>query len=428
MQEWIRRDRANQHGVRRKHEVTDMGVVRNRYARLMQVEIQHGYYVNAESGGACPDFNAQPTPPTQKTMRSLGLIFFPEAAGFSILYDTNKAEGLYGYLRRQGMTPQGSARAEYWTRLSFTLSLNNLNFVNFTDIPIDTNPNKKNFYFTNQDAHGEGADVILNKGERIDGAALLPIEGSEVRVLTPQEVDRVIALDIAGQPVSFEVAGVRLPYIPRCVPVAGSPPTEVCRTSVYLDFSTEDEDKYVICATNVDGAPLWQWPIVYTTAEPNPLCFIDLLFSQPTAMADGVYPVQHLYPDDKTKIATVRYVLRFDARSTYWRYYIVPQPPEKTLDDLVIETMGDVPPVSFTGPINVRLINGAPAYCFRSDKPLLLQQQSTHRFRLKGLVRFQSAVDDVLVARMPVAGATQVLPEGGADDPNKIYSDIYVYV
>lgn len=428
MQEWIRRDRANQHGVRRKNEVTDMGVVRNRYARLMQVEIQHGYYANAESDGACPDFNAQPTPPTQKFMRSLGLIFFPEAAGFSILYDINRSEGLFDYLRRQGMAPKGSVKPQYWTRLSFTLSLNNLTFINFTEIPIDTNPTKKNFYFTNQDAHGQEPEIILNKEERVDGAALLPVEGSEVRVLTPPVVDKVVALDIAGQPVSFEVAGVRLPYVPRCVPVDGSPPTEVCRTSVYLDFATEDEDKYVICATNADGAPLWEWPIVYTTAEPNPLCFIDLLFSQPTATEDGIYPVQDLHPEDETAIVPVRYLLRFKARSTFWRYYIVPQSPEKTLDDLVIETMGEMPPVSFAGPIKVWLVNGAPAYCFISDERLLLQQQSAYRFRLKGLVRLQPAVDDVLVGRLPVAGTTQVLPEGGTEDPDKNYSDIYVYV
>jgi hypothetical protein len=421
LQEWIRRDRANQRGVKRRREPDTMGVKRSRYGRLMQVSIEHGYYGNTESYGPCPDFNAIPTPPTQVLMRSIGLLCLIEPTGFSVLYDVNRTQGLLGYLRGHGQTKQ------FWTRLSFVLSLNNLNFINFTDIPINTNPTRSNFYFTNQDAHREGDNVVLNKDERVSATALMRVDGPDVRVVTPEGVDRVVALNIGGQPVYFDVGGRNVPYVPRCLPSSSKLSEEpVCRDIVYLDFSTDDEDKYIVQTLDAAGNILRQWPFLYTVSEPIPLCFIDLLFTQPTFDANGIYPVKDLYPADDS-IVPVQYVLKFAARSTIWRYFIVPQPNDKELEDLAIE-MGDGSPGPFSGPKKTKLINGANAYLIISDEPLQLRQQSPYRFRLKGAVRHMASADGVLVARMPVAAATQVLPEGGSRQPNENYSDIYVYV
>jgi len=197
MESWIRTDRAGE----RRSRSGGVPRGRNRYARLMQVVVQHGYYAQPGSDGLCPDFIARPTPPTRELMRSLGLLFQPEAAGFSVLYDTGRAEGLLWYLRQHG-TPPDYAEGRHWTRLSFVLSLTNPSFVNFTEIPVDTNPTQQNFYFTNQDAHRTAADqIVLNQGAWVDDAALLPVEGPEIRVETPPDVDEVVVLDIAGEPV-----------------------------------------------------------------------------------------------------------------------------------------------------------------------------------------------------------------------------------
>jgi hypothetical protein len=391
-----------------------------RAARLMQVDIRHAYYADALSEGQCPDFSVCPTPPTADLMRSLGLMFLAEPAGFSVLYDLARAEGLCWYLRQHGTPPDGGPAAQYWTRLSFALSLTNPAFINFTDVPIGTNPIGQNFYFSNQVAHREGAEVVLNEGERVTGAALLPVEGPEVRVETPLGVKGVAAFNIAGELVLAA---------PRCVPVPGSPPSEVCRDFVFLDFKTLPEDKYVIKVETDPGVtPVPPRPMLYTMAEPIPLCFIDLLFSKPTAASDGIYPVDLFAAEGAAKITPVRYVLRFAARSTFWRYYIVPQPQREQLDGLAIESLGDAPEAFFSGPDKVRLVTGAPAYRFVSDEPLLLQQQSSYRLRLRGWPRRAPGADDVLVRRLPVAAAKQVLPEGGRAGPEENYSDIYVYV
>jgi hypothetical protein len=284
-------------------------------------------------------------------------------------------------------------------------------------MPIDTNPIQQNFYFTNQNAHrtDPDADVVLTAGDWVDGSALLPVEGAEVRIETPPDVEEVVVYNIAGERVLVER---------RCVPVSASPPEEVCRSAVFLDFAKLGEDKYEI---EVIGDVVRRWPVLYTEAEPIPLCFVDLLFTNPTGRKADFYPVRHLYPEDKTTIVPMRYTLHFRPRETFWRYNIVPQPQRAELDDLAIETEGGLQQIPFLGPETVTLINGALAYRFVSGKLLPTLQRSFFRFRLKGRSPRAPAIDDVLVSRLPVAASNQLVPSrDGNIDEN--YSDIYVYV
>ncbi len=417
MERWVRTDRANERRVARSLRGGKQAV-RSRYARLMQVEIKHGYYAGAGLGGLCPDFAALPLPPTADLMGALGLLLLREPAGFSVLYDVTRAEGLFWYLRQHGTPPLGGGAANgHWTRLSFALSLTNLRFVNFTDIPVGTDPNSENFYFTNQDAHrlDGGHPVLLTRGDRVDAAALLPVVGPELRVETPPEVIAVIARDIAGKIVLD---------VPRCVEPPAGPP--VCRNFVFLDFGRLDEGRYTIETVEKSGRPRSRREVLYTIAAPIPLCFIDLMLTRPTANATGIYPVQNLYPESQTSIREVRYELGFEARETYWRYYIQP-PPHQRLEDLAIETAGTMPPVGFAGPDEVELVSGGLAYRFVSQQSLRLHRRSPYRFRLMGRAMRTVTGDDVLARRLAVAGPDQVLPEPeGA--LLKTYSDIFVSI
>lgn len=446
MREWGRNSGASLHRVRRWGK-DDQTPVRDRYARLMQVEFRHAYYSSDGLPGPCPDFAVVPTPPTQGLMRSLGLQFLAEPAGFSILYNVARNRGLFWYLTQHGLpqeaVPTPHIVAEYWTRLSFVLVLKNPAFVNFTQIPIETDLTERNFYFTNQEAHPFGHRefeprreyAILNKGDWVDGAVTIQVTGPQVRVETPEGVKEVAALDIAGKPVvvGYDTAGRPLPAIPRCIPEVGSPPDQVCRDFVYLDLTTDDQDKYTILVRKTDGSDPKEYPLLYSVPNPIPMGFIDLLFARPTPVAPGLYPVRGLpwLADDIEQIATepnvepMSYLLRFQARSTYWRYFIVPQPQREELEGLEIApTGGGI--ATFSGPERVPIANGTVAYRFISNEPLLLQSRSDYHFRLKGWARRAPNRDGVLVARLPVASSDQVIPS--RCDPDRIYSDIYVYV
>ena len=398
------------------------------YERLMQVSIRHRYY-NKE-GFECPDFLFLPTPAATELMTSLGLLFKNESTGFSVLYDVNRREGLFEYLRRQGRLRrlEGIDDGQVWTRLSVVLALNNACFVNFTDIPISVDPVKDNFYFSNQQAHEREGRTILNPGRRVSARELLPVVLAQVPVPVTREVREVQVRAISGEEVLCK---------PRCVPAGllgtieaaqitcaearecgQDDPRCVCASKLYLDFSRLPEDKYTIQEIGYNGEPVNDpIEVLYTTARPVPLCFIDLLFTDPAVTERpasrkqkkrGIYPIVDLWDEAKTRVAPAHYFLEFENRSTRWNYYIVPQPQIETFEDLSIENRSLLP-VSFSGPCRVRLANGAKAYRFMSDEPLPLQQQSDLDFRLWGRHGGMTH-KGVLIERMPVASADQVIP------------------
>jgi hypothetical protein len=443
--------RAFEHSLKRKADH------RPYFEPLMRVSFRHSYYNRFDD--ACPDLGVRPTLFSQYLMHSLGLVFKDEGGGFSVFYNQNRKTDLESYLRRQGATEE-----QFWTRLSFVLWSRSPYFINVTDIPINLNPTDHNFYFTNQEAHAEpDLGVVLNPGEAVGPGPLLSVIPSQYPVPVPSNVAGVMVRAISGEVVLCE---------PRCLPVSEEPhplgpdcrewlarpqpaSSDRCRDVIYLDFSLLPEDKYTIECITDDGEIQWTEERLYTTEVPTPLCFVDLLFSRPMADAEGIYPVRNLAAKDETTINSVDYVLNFEARSTFWNYYIVPQPPEVEFDDLEIKSLLPYPNIRFIGPAPVVLANGAPAYRFVSDQPLRLEQQSSYRFRLHGRRRDDRRLDDdTLLDRLPVASNLQVLPQtdatanqhvrrlrdpgttrrstsptrAGAAAGTRNYSDIYVYV
>ena len=395
------------------------------YLRLMQVAIRNTYYTNDE----CPDFTVFPTRYSQSLMSSLGLIFKDEGTGFSIFFDVRRTDILLGYLKRQEWPP-GSKHC--WARLSFVLSLNNSYFLNFTDVPIEMNPVNQNFYFTNQKARLQqaGGQILLNPGP----PELLNVVPVQLGVEVTNEVKEI---EVQSVPEFEEESNDAVICRPRCVPIAllkekGGPagitcedardcrgphekndptkPVLLCRCTnkVYLDFSTQPEDKYTIKQiTYSSDSPirLIAEPVLYTESYPVPLCFVSLFFTSPTGERPKLFPVQDLF-ESKPKIETITYELKFERRETFWNYFVVP-PAGVSIENLRIE--GE-PGISFNGPCSVVLPNQTAAYRFVSRKPLPFMEQSSFRFRLKGDLSL-TPENNTLIERMPVASAEQVLQD-----------------
>lgn len=404
------------------------------YERLMQVSIRNTYYNKSES--ECPDFVVHPTLATSALMRSLGILFKDEGAGFSVLYDKERQDNLLNYLRMQAESGVANGRGNgVWTRLSFLLSLKNKYFANFTQIPIGTNPTTQNFYFTNQKAHRtDGGDrVILNTGKRVSGRELVSVTSVQHPVPVGEEVESVRV---------YSISGVEVICVPRCVPVdiarvkdptkincgdfKSANPHQVCTDVIYLDFSLLPEDKYTIGKVGYDGQPVGDIEeILYTASYPTPLCYINLLFTDPHTLkaaespteVQGIYPVKDLWSSNAT-VESVDYHLDFGRRRTIWSYYIVPQPDVERFERLKIVDVTPrkpekplQPKIRFAGPCCVRIANGSTAYRFISTQVIPLEQQSRFRFQLRGYRLGMAAPDGVLVDRLPVASNDQVLPQ-----------------
>src|SRR5262245_44583373 len=96
----------------------------SRYAVLAQVSIRNNYYNNSDA--RCPDFQVYPTFATRYLMATLGLLLKDEGIGFSVLYDENRQENLFHFLRQQEKEETQDRNVKsVWTRLSFALSLTN---------------------------------------------------------------------------------------------------------------------------------------------------------------------------------------------------------------------------------------------------------------------------------------------------------------
>jgi hypothetical protein len=385
------------------------------YERLMQVSIRHSYY-NKEHDD-CPDFSIYPTASSVALMKNIGLLFREEGTGFSILYDVRRKDIFLNYLRRQAAMRNP---ASCWVRLSFVLSLDNPYFVNFTNIPIDLNPATRNFYITNQEAQRLDGEVVFDFDPSTFDQTL-PVVPVQVQETVSKEIEMVQVRDISGDVVLCKprcvqkgLLELKQPSAITCDDVENfhppnplSPPEWRCTETIYLDFSRLSEDKYSIEQVPYLSSPdaVVSSDVLYTAAYPMPLCFIDLLFTDPTGADSDIYPVRNLFSID-AEIETVNYVLKFEARETFWNYYIVP-PANETILDLKIE--GE-PPIRFAGPCCVFLPNGTQAYRFVSTKALPFRQQSKFHFQLTGEPSTTSQ-KGVLIDRLPVAAVEQVLQD-----------------
>lgn len=418
------------------------------FERLLQLSIRHAFYNASEH--LCPDFSIFPTAASGELMASLGLLYKYEGTGFSVLLDRSQQSRFLDYLRSQADTAGGSSSGAVWTRLSFILSVRSANFVNFTDMPINTSPALSTFYLSNMTA-----ELRPDGGARLHSGRLTrpmetPLTGSQYCLWLPQikdlDIQRVVVRDISGAEVMCQPV-----YWPRSNPAEPScppPPSEededcVRRNPIYLDFAFLPEDKYQIaeCVNSTgDCKPASECAVVYVFSATWPMFFIDLLFTNP-GLSTGVYPVEDLW-NAKPEITPVHYYLELNSRSTIWNYYIIST--GAPLSDLKITTIAprSPRPITFTGPSRVLLPNEQPAELFVSDSPIPLQQQSTYRFQLSGLAGGLGTRDGILMDNLPVASSGQVIPIWGnyatssLDDSSgetasarlAMFSDIYVYV
>jgi hypothetical protein len=396
--------------------------------RLMQVTLRHSYYNRSNPAEACPDFKISPTAASSHLMNQLGLLFRDEGTSFSILYDKLREDTLLEYLRRQ---KQFNEKGQCWSRLSFVLALNNPYFVNFTALPISLNPASQNFYLTNQQAQRKpDGEVRLDWGA---SGSLLPVVPVNFPVPQLSGVDWNQVQEIRVH----DISGERVLCKPRCVPKDLLDPEDTlkkpkglaaitceeaeeckgpddlectCAETIYLDFSLLPEDKYTIDEVTFSGthSAADAGAVLYTTSYPTPLYFLDLLFTSPSGENPNLYPIRNLVPteNDKTIVKLINYELKFEARKTFWNYYVVP-PPGETFQNLEIE--GE-PAMDFEGPWDVNLPNGTPAYRFVSRKPLPFRQQSPFRFRLRGELTLTSSFG-TLIDRLPVPPIGQVLQD-----------------
>ncbi|HET7867065.1 MAG TPA: hypothetical protein VFL86_21910 [Burkholderiaceae bacterium] len=113
-----------------------------------------------------------------------------------------------------------------------------------------------------------------------------------------------------------------------------------------------------------------------------------------------------------------RYLLRFQARATVWKYYVVGDwaQDEIHIVDLQHET-------GFDAAVPEPLPDGRTALAVRSLTRIALHERPAHRFQLRGR---SGNTERVLVKRLPVAGSSPWSVETIRGEPTPV-SEIYVH-
>jgi hypothetical protein len=387
--------------------------INSSYMALFTVQFQHGYY-NA-SGGKCPDFKVVPTPDCAKKMTSLGMLFKDLGAGFVVMISTTRVPALINYVQsRYSSEAPGQG---YWSWLSFLLVPANPDFVGFTSLPITTNPMLQNLHLSNS-AVIPSEDLFTLVGSTVGTKpqSFYPVTGASLVVPVPQGLTATLA-DLSGKPVN-----------------AGTVTNDA---GVTFDLTSLPQGYYALGFRNAAGetvatpqgytAPT-AW--LYVPASPQSLCVLDLLLTQPTPTMGppAAYPVSQLpTPPGPASpapwIQPVTLILPFEARGTYWRYYIVPQSASQFSEDMAISGTA----TKFAKSTE-HLPNGDLAVLFTAGTALPLSQVSPYKFTLTGQRQGSNGSrDDIAVNRLPAAPPTPVWP-GPSSEVLAGSSEIYVYV
>lgn len=392
-----------------------------KYSTLMQVEFFNTYYNQSEE--KCADFTIYPTTSTQTLMKSLGLLFKKRRTGFSILYNTKAEHTLVQYLRNHG-TRTDSGDIGFWSKLSFIAALRNPVFVNFTDLPFNVDLTTRNIYLSNQMAHREDNEILLNEGNYISSRQ------DNFTEVVPSKFSVPFEFEVNGEPVSTNKIVVKNLSGEEVICESRKPAV----STVYLDFVPFPEGLYTIVWLDGDMV-IFEKQVIYTASYPTPLCFIDLLFSRPTEDATGIYPVNLAL--QKNPVTATQYNLRFRAREIHWVYWVVPS--AQPVENMRIRSDGDNP-VTFRGPTPGSIPTGRPAWRFVSHQVIPMRERSPLRFRLVDRLNCRcenpcECPSKTLVNPLPLMSSNQVLrnshlfpPDIAPPSKTDKYSEVYVYV
>jgi hypothetical protein len=315
--------------------------------------MHHSYYQNDQFH----DLDITPTPDTQRYLDQARIQVKQSGNQFSI-YSLNQN------------TPETSGKK--WPPLFFYLTLNNINFLNFSALPITSG---QFFYFANQNGSQQ-----LTRNEFANNNDLVYYTMPQSRLALGEHISgKVLVKNSAGESVKEIVIE-------------------------HKDHIDLDMDPGITGYFEL-------WKDEYMLAR----LFMDAHYSQRTPF--GVLCLELNPLTDTQTVPT--YQLNFAARKTIWRYYILNK-SNLDISSLQIETSN--PELQFHEGEAVTMPNGEKARVFFSDpaKPIALTHQPSTHFKLVSST-------PPLQITLPNASSHR-LKEEVKDGIVQFYSDTYVYL
>lgn len=436
------------------------------YARLMSLTLRHEF----NDGEPCTDFAIAPTGPTQALMSTLGLIARPRRGGIDIIYHTGRCAAIVRSLhderrlRKDGRTTHAYDRERShkgsWTRLTFTLTLKNELFANFTAIPLPMphmmGPGEFALYLSNRfvkppHAKQSGEPAQLYSEWERHWRRLPPVIFSpeHLHIPTPPDAVEFALYSTSGRALlradpdyrpPANVPGDKRRELPARVRLKPGSDVNVSMANETPGLFSH-EVKFNRTHETIHTRTT---EFFYSGTRAAPLLFADLFLASPEAddpnKVSGSYPIElpDRLPNNMTDAAAnaeaqrcitpVDYEFSFEARKTTWIYYIVLPSGEAAVAGLAIVSDPD-DALEFHPPETVKLPTGAWAHRFVATTAMPLRRRSDVPLRLRAGGGPGNGSARILLERLPTPSAERIIawPRGPLTGTTAA-SEVFVYL
>lgn len=342
------------------------------YKDFFSFRIKHHFY----SSSRCPDFEIVPTPESKALMQRADMLYKIRPDGLDVRYNTNREEILNLLVRENPAA-----------KLSFACYVKNPLFFNFTELPVEFKG--YGLIWDNLTPHQDKDAKLswcISPKNTINELDLLPSWHKlfeEKYADSPHEVLAEHLQSSEKQLLHWE--GVNMP--------AFAPP------------------QYGVYEVFVDAQKKGNYLYTWTDRAALPFAYLEI------HLAKGQKPI---FMDGR--VQPIQYEVCFEARTSYWRYLILPRHLKDFAKLLVLGERENKELFEFK---DKRLVAGQEAHCFEAKKPLPMTERAQYNFQLQKLQT--GGLPKIVLDKLPVASFQNLKPNG-REKNSKIFSEIFVHV
>ncbi len=367
--------------------------MRIEFARLFEVLFYHSYYTS----GISRDFIIEPAARCRQLLRNYGLLFKKTPQGFVVLYEIIRDEA-------DQSAPLKSIEEEI--KLSFILKPSNPYLLNYSDLPLRSEPNHL-YRLHNMNDNLKNDELLLTSSTNInhlsqsDRIEVKP-QLFQYRRAMAKTVTEMELIDEWGASVTSKTLVAVEDLLSFTVDLTGRPPGRYLLKldgEVVLDFYASDE----LMRQNAFGV-------------------VDLF-------SGDLVPEAYRFVRESGE-AHPRYVVRLETRRTYWKYHVAFKYYErdKKFDPKKVTVNHPDASVSFESQEVFDEKEAIPKEIFLSDRELSLTEAPVKGIDLKLKKSGQGGGDGNKVdlrKNLPNPSVRSVKPDEAG---SKVYSEIFVYL
>lgn len=350
------------------------------YKTLFRISFRHNYF----GSGVLSRVSVKLSPDTANTLKNYGLAYKQVKEQLAVLYDVEDANSEH---KLQAMVSDN-------IKLQFWVYVEEPTLLNFTNLPYEQTQDSL-YYFSNALAANklDNGEVALSQDEFVSAKDKVKLFQGNAKFATKQggKADNAVIFDIFKQRQDASVL------------VVGN------TAEVQLP---EGETGYHLFVDEKTEVPF------YTDAEFGwqiPFAVVDIHFNK--QVKEAARPI-----GDKGAVAPLNYVLGFNRRAVFWKYYIMSS-HLRELEGLAIAN-GKTGP-EFIGPNKEQVLGKHESESFLSDVPLDFTEHRKYKFQLHKNFDKKKGGGKTVMKSLPNPNPAQLKPMNGK--PGQYYTEIYIY-